>query len=91
LECVQKTAPPVLVFCENKADVDTIHEYVVAVYVVADTCFFGRYLLLKGIDVVSIHGGKSQEERNHAIRQFKALEADVCDEMRSKCLHQCIT
>lgn len=27
LECLQKTAPPVLVFAENKRDVDTIHEY----------------------------------------------------------------
>jgi hypothetical protein len=27
LECLQKTPPPVLVFCENKADVDDIHEY----------------------------------------------------------------
>jgi hypothetical protein len=27
LECLQKTAPPVLIFCENKADVDDIHEY----------------------------------------------------------------
>lgn len=27
LECLQKTAPPSLIFCENKADVDDIHEY----------------------------------------------------------------
>jgi hypothetical protein len=27
LECLQKTAPPALIFCENKADVDDIHEY----------------------------------------------------------------
>ncbi|KAL5831915.1 hypothetical protein ACOSQ4_017269 [Xanthoceras sorbifolium] len=27
LECLQKTSPPVLIFCENKADVDDIHEY----------------------------------------------------------------
>jgi len=27
LNCLQKTAPPVLIFCENKADVDDIHEY----------------------------------------------------------------
>lgn len=26
-ECLQKTAPPVLVFAENKKDVDAIHEY----------------------------------------------------------------
>ncbi|KAJ1464631.1 hypothetical protein T484DRAFT_1868370, partial [Baffinella frigidus] len=34
LECLQKTAPPCLIFCENKADVDDIHEY----------------LLIKGVD-----------------------------------------
>ena len=27
LECLQKTAPPVLIFAENKQDVDNIHEY----------------------------------------------------------------
>jgi ATP-dependent RNA helicase DDX41 len=61
LECLQKTAPPVLIFCQFKKDVDEIHEY----------------LLLKGVSAVSIHGGKSQEERNEAIRQFKAMDKDV--------------
>ncbi|PON95797.1 LOW QUALITY PROTEIN: P-loop containing nucleoside triphosphate hydrolase [Trema orientale] len=27
LKCLLKTAPPVLIFCEKKADVDAIHEY----------------------------------------------------------------
>jgi len=27
LECLQKTSPPVLIFCEKKQDVDDIHEY----------------------------------------------------------------
>jgi superfamily II DNA/RNA helicase len=27
LECLQKTAPPVVIFCERKTDVDEIHEY----------------------------------------------------------------
>lgn len=39
----------------NMQDVDDIHEY----------------LLLKGVDAVSIHGGKEQEERNEAIKLFK--------------------
>ncbi|KAL0319109.1 UNVERIFIED_CONTAM: DEAD-box ATP-dependent RNA helicase 35 [Sesamum angustifolium] len=56
LECLQKTPPPVLIFCENKADVDDIHEY----------------LLLKGVEAVAIHGGKDQEEREYAIASFKA-------------------
>ena len=27
LKCLQKTPPPVLIFCENKSDVDDVHEY----------------------------------------------------------------
>lgn len=42
LQCLQKTAPPVLIFAEKKQDVDAIHEY----------------LLLKGVEAVAIHGGK---------------------------------
>ncbi|CAK4651198.1 unnamed protein product [Aphanomyces euteiches] len=61
LECLQKTAPPVLIFCERKGDVDDIHEY----------------LLLKGVEAVSIHGGKDQEERNDAIDQFRRGRKDV--------------
>ncbi|XP_062008063.1 DEAD-box ATP-dependent RNA helicase 35 [Rosa rugosa] len=63
LECLQKTPPPVLIFCENKADVDDIHEY----------------LLLKGVEAVAIHGGKGkdQEEREYAISSFKAGKKDV--------------
>ncbi|KAI9032215.1 P-loop containing nucleoside triphosphate hydrolase protein [Hyaloraphidium curvatum] len=61
LECLQKTAPPVLIFAENKNDVDDIHEY----------------LLLKGVEAVAIHGGKSQEEREYAINKFKTGKADV--------------
>ena len=61
LECLQKTPPPVLVFAENKADVDDIHEY----------------LLLKGVEAAAIHGGKDQEERDAAIRSFKSGAKDV--------------
>jgi len=61
LECLQKTPPPVLIFCENKKDVDDIHEY----------------LLLKGVDAVAIHGGKDQEEREYAIKTFKEGKKDV--------------
>lgn len=61
LECLQKTAPPVIIFCERKNDVDEIHEY----------------LLIKGVEAVSIHGGKDQEERNEAIRLYKESKKDV--------------
>jgi ATP-dependent RNA helicase DDX41 len=61
LHCLQKTAPPVIIFCERKGDVDDIHEY----------------LLLKGVEAVSIHGGKDQEERNQAIKNYKEGKNDV--------------
>lgn len=61
LECLQKTAPPVVIFCERKGDVDEIHEY----------------LLVKGVEAVSIHGGKDQEERNEAIKLYKEGLKDV--------------
>jgi ATP-dependent RNA helicase DDX41 len=56
LDVLQKTEPPVLIFCDNKSDVDEIHEY----------------LLLKGVETVSIHGSKDQEERELAMRQFRS-------------------
>ncbi|PQQ11374.1 DEAD-box ATP-dependent RNA helicase 35-like [Prunus yedoensis var. nudiflora] len=46
-ECLQKTASPVIIFCENKADVDDIH----------------KYLLIKGVDAVGIHARMDQNER----------------------------
>jgi ATP-dependent RNA helicase DDX41 len=61
LKSLTKSAPPVIIFCENKRDVDKVHEY----------------LLLKGIDAVSIHGGKDQSERNKSIEQFKHFLKDV--------------
>eukprot|EP00126_Sphaerothecum_destruens_P007506 Sdes_comp19880_c0_seq1m12191 len=61
LDTIQKTAPPVLIFAENKADVDDIHEY----------------LLLKGIEAVAIHGDKDQEEREWAINSFRTGKKDI--------------
>ncbi|KAI0736494.1 DEAD-domain-containing protein [Fomitopsis betulina] len=61
LECLQKTPPPVIVFSENKNEVDDIQEY----------------LLLKGVEAVAIHGSKSQEERQYAIKSFKSGQKDV--------------
>merc|ERR1712139_59078 len=61
LKCLQKTPPPVLIFCENKSDVDDVHEY----------------MLLKNVDAVAIHGGLDQEERHEAIRHFKEGSKDV--------------
>lgn len=61
LETLQKTPPPVIIFCENKNDVDEISEY----------------LLLKGVDVCSMHGDKDQEERYKGLREFKEGLKDV--------------
>ncbi|KAI0565319.1 DEAD-box ATP-dependent RNA helicase 35 [Gracilaria domingensis] len=61
LDTLQKTPPPTLIFCENKNDVDEIHEY----------------LLIKGVGAVSIHGGRDQEDRETSMRQFRAGSKDV--------------
>jgi len=61
LECLQKTPPPVIIFSDNKNEVDDIQEY----------------LLLKGVEAVAIHGSKTQEERQYAIRAFKSGAKDV--------------
>ncbi|KAF3494600.1 hypothetical protein DY000_02057097 [Brassica cretica] len=61
LECLQKTSPPVLIFCEKKADVDDIQDY----------------LVLKGVEAAAIHGGKDQEDREYAISSFKSGRKDV--------------
>ncbi|WVO14491.1 hypothetical protein L204_102126 [Cryptococcus depauperatus] len=61
LECLQKTSPPVIIFSDNKNEVDDIQEY----------------LLLKGVEAVAIHGSKTQEEREYAIRSFKSGAKDV--------------
>ena len=61
LECLQKTPPPVLIFAERKQDVDAIQEY----------------LLLKGVQAMSTHGGKDQEERHKAVEQFRNKNKDV--------------
>lgn len=64
LECLQKTPPPVIVFSDNKNEVDG--EYG------GTTCLTGpfpdslhrldiqEYLLLKGVEAVAIHGSKSK-------------------------------
>lgn len=61
LQTLEKTSPPVIIFSDNKNEVDDIHEY----------------LLLKGVEAVAIHGSKTQEERDYAIKSFKAGKKDV--------------
>ena len=61
LEALQKTAPRVIVFSDNKNEVDDIHEF----------------LLRKGVEAVAIHGSKTQDEREYAIESFKSGKKDV--------------
>lgn len=61
LESLQKTAPPVIIFSDNKNEVDDIHEF----------------LLSKGVETVAIHGSKTQDEREYAIESFKCGKKDV--------------
>ncbi|KJH44666.1 DEAD/DEAH box helicase [Dictyocaulus viviparus] len=61
LDCLQKTPPKVLIFAEKKVDVDNIYEY----------------LLVKGVEVVSIHGGKEQRDRHTGIDEFRHGQKDV--------------
>lgn len=61
LEVLQKTGPPVLIFCENKKDVDDVHEY----------------LLLKGVNAIAIHGNLGQTERQEAINLFREGKKDI--------------
>lgn len=61
LRTLQKTPPPVLIFAENRRDVDDIHEY----------------LLQRNVEAVGIHGDKTQEERREAVRLFKSGAKDV--------------
>lgn len=61
LDILQKTGPPTLIFCENKGDVDEIH----------------LYLLGKGVGAVSVHGGRDQEDREIAVREFREGKKDV--------------
>lgn len=55
MQCLQKTPPPVLIFAENKRDVDCIHEFV----------------LERGVEAVAVHGDKDQEERSWSIDAFR--------------------
>ena len=61
LDALQKTPPPVLIFAENKKDVDIIHEF----------------LLVKGVEAVAVHGSKDQQERLWAFDAFRAGKKDV--------------
>jgi hypothetical protein len=60
LECLQKTPPPVIIFSENKNEVDG---KVPSLSYFRKLIFYPdiqEYLLLKGVEAVAIHGSKSR-------------------------------
>lgn len=61
LQVLQRTPPPVLVFAENKRDVDAVHEF----------------LLQRGVEAVAVHGDKDQEERSASTDAFRWAAALV--------------
>ena len=71
LECLKKTAPPVLIFASNQGDVDDVLEY----------------LFIKGVMARAIHGNKDQTDRKEAIREFKAQRVSLCLLFQSVFLH----
>ena len=61
LECLQKTPPPVIIFSENKNEVDGQLLCVSIVFVpLTNASDIQEYLLLKGVEAVAIHGSKSR-------------------------------
>lgn len=98
LECLQKTPPPVIIFSDNKNEVDGKLSAGSPSQRDSHCSYFAidiqEYLLLKGVEAVAIHGSKSeqypstsadspsypalaQEERQYAIKSFKAGAKDV--------------
>ena len=60
LECLQKTPPPVIIFSENKNEVDgACYPRQHSVSLKAYSIDIQEYLLLKGVEAVAIHGSKS--------------------------------
>ena len=61
LECLQKTAPPVIIFSDNKNEVDGVLTFFCCCHVLFPDILadIQEYLLLKGVEAVAIHGSKS--------------------------------
>jgi ATP-dependent RNA helicase DDX41 len=61
LECLQKTPPPVIIFSDNKNEVDggSGIRGLISILTRSD---IQEYLLLKGVEAVAIHGSKSTSE-----------------------------
>lgn len=77
LECLQKTPPPVIIFSENKNEVDG--KVVRSVIVLPSDQILSdiqEYLLLKGVEAVAIHGSKCERSGcNQCIIIFPYMSA----------------
>jgi ATP-dependent RNA helicase DDX23/PRP28 len=62
LDILEGIEPPVIIFCNKKKDVDKIAKYLDK---------------NKGFRATTIHGGKSQEQRENALEGFKKGKYDV--------------
>ena len=59
LECLQKTPPPVIIFSDNKNEVDGAYYPNRCFLFLIMSSDIQEYLLLKGVEAVAIHGSKS--------------------------------
>lgn len=73
LAAMGKTLPPVLIFCENKTDVEEIVEF----------------LQKQGIEALALHGGKEQMERFRVVEEFRKAKKEVlvATDVAAKGLH----
>lgn len=84
LECLQKTAPPVIVFSDNKNEVDgtSPHSLFSRHLCLSD---IQEYLLLKGVEAVAIHGSKSEWPPNGPR---SLIRPHPCSPRRTAVCHQ---
>lgn len=69
LECLQKTPPPVIIFSDNKNEVDGMKTSPWGTALTVDSWVdIQEYLLLKGVEAVAIHGSKSCVTQLRSIR-----------------------
>ena len=74
LECLQKTSPPAIIFCENKADVDDIHEYLLLKGVNAGTkvlafWYKSTHVLVQKVQILTRKQAVSMHERTCLLVQ----------------------
>lgn len=82
LECLQKTAPPVIIFSENKNEVDG-KVYPCTLCLLTQNLDIHEYLLLKGVEAVAIHGSKSM-----LIILIQAFTQSACSSGRTTICNQ---